>query len=75
MKIALGADHAGYGLKEEIKEHLASAGHDIIDCGTSSGDLSVDYPDCGFRAAETVASHKADLGIPVPQKRIPRSAL
>jgi|GEM_PF-1487092 len=31
MKIALGADHAGYGLKEEIKEHLASAGHEIID--------------------------------------------
>ncbi|MFA7650768.1 MAG: RpiB/LacA/LacB family sugar-phosphate isomerase, partial [Synergistaceae bacterium] len=56
MKIALGADHAGYGLKEEIKEHLTSSGHEIIDCGTSSGDLSVDYPDCGFRTAETVAS-------------------
>lgn len=35
--------------KEEIKEHLTSSGHEIIDCGTSSGDLSVDYPDCGFR--------------------------
>ncbi len=63
MKIALGADHAGYGLKEEIKEHLICAGHEITDCGTYSGDVSVDYPDCGFRAAETVASHKADLGI------------
>ena len=63
MKIALGADHAGYGLKEEIKQHLLCAGHEITDCGTSSGDLSVDYPDCGFRAAETVANHKADLGI------------
>ena len=63
MKIALGADHAGYGLKEEIKEHLISAGHEIMDCGTSSGDLSVDYPDCGFRAAEKVADHKADLGM------------
>lgn len=63
MKIAMGADHAGYGLKEEIKSHLLAAGHEIIDRGTYSGDQSVDYPDCGFRAAETVANHKADLGI------------
>jgi uracil phosphoribosyltransferase len=63
MKIALGADHAGYGLKEEIKQHLLCAGHEVTDCGTSSGDLSVDYPDCGFRAAEAVANHKADRGI------------
>ena len=63
MKIALGADHAGYGLKEEIKQHLLCAGHEVTDCGTSSGDLSVDYPDCGFRAAEAVANHTADRGI------------
>lgn len=63
MKIALGADHAGYKLKEEIKEHLVSGGYEIVDCGTSSGDLSVDYPDCGFSTAETVANHKADLGM------------
>jgi uracil phosphoribosyltransferase len=63
MKIALGADHAGFKLKEEIKEHLKINGYEIIDCGTTSGDLSVDYPDWGFRAAEAVASHKADRGI------------
>ena len=63
MKIALGSDHAGYSLKEEIKEHLGNKGLEIIDCGTTSGDLSVDYPDWGFKAAESVANHKADLGI------------
>ena len=63
MKIALGSDHAGYKLKEEIKDYLNINGYEIIDCGTSSGDLSVDYPDWGFRAAEAVASHKADRGM------------
>lgn len=63
MIIALAADHAGYGLKEEIKEHLAKQGVEILDCGTASGDVRVDYPDWGFKAAETVASHKADRGI------------
>lgn len=63
MKIALGSDHAGYILKEEIKNHLSVNGYEILDCGTSSGEVSVDYPDCGFRAAEAVASHKADVGI------------
>ncbi len=63
MKIALGSDHAGYALKEDIKDYLNKKGCEILDCGTSSGDLSVDYPDWGFKTAESVASHKADLGI------------
>ncbi|MEG1911548.1 MAG: uracil phosphoribosyltransferase [Cloacibacillus sp.] len=63
MKIALGADHAGFKLKEEIKESLLSAGHEVIDCGTASCDVKVDYPDWGFKAADAVASHKAERGI------------
>ncbi|MCC8178517.1 MAG: RpiB/LacA/LacB family sugar-phosphate isomerase, partial [Cloacibacillus sp.] len=63
MKIAVASDHAGYELKEEIKESLANAGHEVLDCGTASGDVRVDYPDWGFKAADAVASHKAERGI------------
>jgi len=63
MKIAVGADHAGYALKEEIKQFLADKRYEVIDCGTTSSEVSVDYPDWGFKTAEEVASHKAELGI------------
>lgn len=63
MKIALASDHAGYTLKEEIKAHLQEAGQEVMDCGTTSAEVSVDYPDWGFKAAEAVADHKADKGI------------
>ena len=63
MKIAMGADHAGFDLKESIKKELESLGYEILDCGTASGDLKVDYPDWGFKTAESVASHKAEMGI------------
>uniref|UniRef100_UPI00241F0569 RpiB/LacA/LacB family sugar-phosphate isomerase n=1 Tax=Cloacibacillus evryensis TaxID=508460 RepID=UPI00241F0569 len=55
MKIALASDHAGYKLKEEIKSRLTEAGHEVLDCGTASGDVRVDYPDWGFKAADAVA--------------------
>ena len=61
MKIAMGADHAGFELKEVIKNELANAGYEITDCGTSSADVRVDYPDWGFKTAESVASHKRTL--------------
>lgn len=63
MKIALGADHAGFKLKEEIKALLRENGHEAVDYGTSSGELKVDYPDFGFAAAEAVAAHKVEAGI------------
>jgi len=63
MKIAVGADHAGFNLKEEIKEYLIKNGHEVIDCGTSSCSMSVDYPDYGILTAKTVAQHEADRGI------------
>ncbi|WP_368293397.1 ribose 5-phosphate isomerase B [Dehalobacter sp. TBBPA1] len=64
MKIALGADHAGYQLKECIKEFLAEKGHEILDCGTDS-DISVDYPEYGFNVGKAVIENKADSGIVV----------
>src|SRR5882672_7496629 len=62
MKIALGADHAGYELKEKIKQHLAARGVSVDDQGTGSN-ASVDYPDFARKVAENVAARRADRGI------------
>ena len=63
MKIAVASDHAGFAMKEDIKKYLFELGHDAEDCGAYSEEKSVDYPDFGIRAAEIVASGKADRGI------------
>ena len=63
-KIALGADHAGYSLKEIIRKHLEEAGYAIEDLGTWSEE-SVDYPDFGKAVGEHVISRRSDLGITV----------
>ena len=62
MKISLGADHAGFELKEKIKQQLAAQGITVDDRGTGST-VSVDYPDFARAVAEEVAANKADLGI------------
>lgn len=53
MKVAIGSDHAGYGLKEELKEFLGKEGHKVEDFGTDS-DESVDYPDFAKKVSEAV---------------------
>jgi ribose 5-phosphate isomerase B len=60
--IALGADHAGWQLKEEIKAWLLGRNLEVTDLGTHSPD-PVDYPDYAAPVAETVASGKAERGI------------
>ncbi len=62
MKIALGADHAGFELKEKIKQHLISNGIQVQDEGTNSGE-SVDYPDFARVVGNDVIEKRADLGI------------
>jgi len=62
VRISIGADHAGYALKERIREHLVSAGHEVVDAGTDS-DASVDYPDFGAPAARRVATGEADCAV------------
>lgn len=62
MKIALGADHAGFRLKEELREHLKAEGHEVVDIGTTS-EASTDYPDYAKRVAEEVAHGQAERGI------------
>jgi ribose 5-phosphate isomerase B len=62
MKIAIGADHAGFELKQQIRDHLQSQGIEVLDEGTESPD-SVDYPDYALKVGEDVTGHRADLGI------------
>jgi ribose 5-phosphate isomerase B len=62
MKIALGADHAGFELKDKIKQHLQQQGINVRDEGTSSPE-SVDYPDYARAVAHDVSEQRADLGI------------
>jgi ribose 5-phosphate isomerase B len=62
MKIAVGADHAGYEAKEHLKRWLAERGHDVDDLGTH-GSASVDYPDFAGRVARAVASGASPLGL------------
>ncbi len=62
MKIALGADHAGYELKDKIGRHLREKRVEVCDKGTNSGE-SVDYPDYARLVAHDVSRGQADLGI------------
>lgn len=61
-KFAIGCDHAGYELKEIIKELVASKGFEALDKGTYSLD-SVDYPDYAHKVATAVETGEADFGI------------
>ncbi|TLS50508.1 ribose 5-phosphate isomerase B [Paenibacillus antri] len=62
MKIAIGADHAGYRLKAELLEFIRSLGHELEDFG-AHGPESVDYPDFASAVCNQVVSGKADRGI------------
>jgi ribose 5-phosphate isomerase B len=64
MNLYLASDHAGYDLKEQIKQHLAATypAHFVYDLGTDSTE-SVDYPDYGFKAGYAVAGDATARGI------------
>jgi ribose 5-phosphate isomerase B len=62
MRIALGCDHAGFPLKEDLKAFLADEGHDVADHGTDSTE-PVDYPAFCAAAARAVATGEADRAI------------
>ncbi|TDT71970.1 ribose-5-phosphate isomerase [Hypnocyclicus thermotrophus] len=63
-KIALGADHGGYELKNIVREYLKNNGYEVIDFGTNSSD-SVDYPEFAHKVGEAVVNKEADFGIVV----------
>lgn len=64
MRIAIGSDHAGFGLKTHLVDVLAHAGHDVVDAGTDS-ETSVDYPAYCAAVARSVAAGTAERGIVV----------
>ena len=62
MNIAIGADHAGFVLKQEVAEYLRQAGHTVIDEGTDSA-AAADYPDYARAVGRAVADGAAERGI------------
>jgi ribose 5-phosphate isomerase B len=62
--VALGADHGGYAMKEDLKAYLGELGYDVVDCGTHST-AAVDYPDLAYAVARLVSEGRAWRGIVV----------
>ncbi|HKZ22590.1 MAG TPA: ribose 5-phosphate isomerase B [candidate division Zixibacteria bacterium] len=62
MKVVVGADHAGFEVKEKVKNYLKRKGIEVEDVGTFSKD-SVDYPDYAFQVASKVSEKKVDFGV------------
>ncbi|MCE2492896.1 MAG: ribose 5-phosphate isomerase B [Alphaproteobacteria bacterium] len=60
--IVIASDHAGYELKEVLKQELTAMGYQVLDLGTGSTE-SVDYPDFGRAAAEAIADGRSSRGI------------
>jgi len=62
MKIAIGADHAGFSLKHRLRDKLKDSGHEVVDFGTWSEE-ACDYPDFALAVAQAVARGDADRGV------------
>jgi len=62
MRVAFGADHAGFALKEHLRALVAADGHEVLDLGTDSTE-SVDYPDLGAAVGRAVRDGRADRGV------------
>jgi ribose 5-phosphate isomerase B len=62
MKIALGCDHAGFALKQQLAEALRGEGHDVLDVGTDS-EAPVDYPDSAEAVGNAVTQARAERGV------------
>ncbi|HET7823742.1 MAG TPA: ribose 5-phosphate isomerase B [Anaeromyxobacter sp.] len=62
MRVALAADHAGFGLKERLRTHLASRGHDVLDLGAHDASPS-DYPDHAEAAARAILEGRAERAV------------
>ncbi|MDR3322198.1 MAG: uracil phosphoribosyltransferase [Synergistaceae bacterium] len=63
MKVAIGSDHAGFSLKENLVEFVRGLGHDVTDAGAFSGEVSTDYPDWSKKVADCMLSGAVDRGI------------
>ncbi len=64
MKVAIGGDHAGYRLKEELKKFIEELGHQVEDFGPANEE-SCDYPDIAHPLASSIVSKKNDIGVAI----------
>ncbi len=63
MKIAVACDHAGFPAKAQVVETIRAAGHDVLDLGTHSADVPVDYPDAARALGEALQRGEAERGV------------
>jgi len=63
MKIYIASDHAGFEMKQVLKEYLSGNGHEIFDCGPEQYDPADDYPDFISKAASEVSKNSENFGI------------
>lgn len=63
MNVVIGADHAGFALKETLKAYLLEAGFDLVDLGAHAYNKTDDYPDFSVAVAEAVVTKKGARGI------------
>lgn len=62
MRVALGSDHAGFGLKQSLRDYLLKLGYDVVDVGTHSTE-PVDYPDYAEAVCTALRNARAERGI------------
>ena len=62
MKVGVASDHAGFALKETLKQEIAALGHEVVDLGTHSGE-SVDYPDFAEKLGLAVVRGEVARGV------------
>ncbi len=63
MRVAVGADHAGWSLKQQLTEYLRGAGFDVLDLAAEAPDSGDDYPDVALQVGRAVASGQAERGV------------
>jgi ribose 5-phosphate isomerase B len=63
MRIVLGADHAGFELKQDLLSYLRGLGHEVMDVGATSGTQPDDYPDFAEAVGMAVRNNRADRGV------------
>jgi len=63
MKVAIGADHAGFPLKEKIVDAIRAAGHQVVDCGATELIPGDDYPDYAEGVAQAIRGGQAERGV------------
>ena len=62
MKLAIGADHAGFELKEQVRDHMRGLGHEVLDVGAFNEEPS-DYPDFAAKVGKELMAGRVDRGV------------